>query len=64
MCIRDSPSGVGYIRTPPRFLEAGQLLETEVDGIGRLRNLCGAGAEYVTRTYDRQELVVDAGDAA
>ena len=59
-----TPSGVGYIRNPARFLGAGQLLETEIEGIGRLKNLCVTGPEYVTRTYDRRELVIDAGDAA
>lgn len=33
-----TPAGVGAARTPPRFLAAGQVLETWVDGIGRLRN--------------------------
>jgi 2-keto-4-pentenoate hydratase/2-oxohepta-3-ene-1,7-dioic acid hydratase in catechol pathway len=59
-----TPSGVGYIRDPARFLQAGQLLETEVDGIGRLKNRCIAGPEYVTRTYDRVEVVIDASDGA
>lgn len=33
-----TPSGVGVARTPPRFLEAGQLLETTIEGIGTIRN--------------------------
>jgi len=33
-----TPQGVGYARTPPEFLKPGDLLETEVEGIGILRN--------------------------
>ena len=33
-----TPSGVGFARTPPEFLKAGDLVECEVEGIGRLRN--------------------------
>jgi 2-keto-4-pentenoate hydratase/2-oxohepta-3-ene-1,7-dioic acid hydratase in catechol pathway len=35
-----TPVGVGYIRTPPRYLAPGMLLETEIEGIGSLRNPC------------------------
>ncbi len=33
-----TPQGVGYARTPPEFLTPGDVLETEVAGIGVLRN--------------------------
>jgi acylpyruvate hydrolase len=33
-----TPSGVGYARKPPVWLKAGDVLETEIDGIGTLRN--------------------------
>ncbi len=33
-----TPSGVGFARTPPEFLKPGDVLETEVEGIGMLRN--------------------------
>jgi 2-keto-4-pentenoate hydratase/2-oxohepta-3-ene-1,7-dioic acid hydratase in catechol pathway len=33
-----TPSGVGFARNPPEFLKAGDVLETEVEGIGTLRN--------------------------
>lgn len=33
-----TPSGVGFSRTPPEFLKPGDLMETEVEGIGVLRN--------------------------
>jgi 2-keto-4-pentenoate hydratase/2-oxohepta-3-ene-1,7-dioic acid hydratase in catechol pathway len=36
-----TPEGVGYARTPPEFLQPGDLLETEVQGIGVLRNPIG-----------------------
>lgn len=33
-----TPSGVGFARTPPEFLQPGDVVECEVKGIGRLRN--------------------------
>ena len=33
-----TPDGVGFTRHPPRFLAPGQVLESWIDGIGRLRN--------------------------
>lgn len=33
-----TPAGVGHARTPPEFMAAGDILETEVEGIGLLRN--------------------------
>ena len=36
-----TPEGVGFARTPPEFMKAGDLLETEVEGIGVLRNPIG-----------------------
>ena len=33
-----TPSGVGFVRNPPEFLKQGDLVECEVQGIGRLRN--------------------------
>lgn len=33
-----TPSGVGFARNPPEFLKAGDVVECEVEGIGRLRN--------------------------
>ena len=33
-----TPSGVGFARTPPEFLKAGDVVETEIDGIGLIRN--------------------------
>jgi 2-keto-4-pentenoate hydratase/2-oxohepta-3-ene-1,7-dioic acid hydratase in catechol pathway len=33
-----TPSGVGYARTPPEFLKPGDVMETEIPGLGLLRN--------------------------
>jgi 2-keto-4-pentenoate hydratase/2-oxohepta-3-ene-1,7-dioic acid hydratase in catechol pathway len=33
-----TPEGVGFARTPPEFLRAGDVMETEVKGVGLLRN--------------------------
>jgi len=34
-----TPSGVGFTRNPPEFLKPGDVMETEVEGIGILRNV-------------------------
>ena len=36
-----TPAGVGHARTPPEFLRAGDVLETEIAGLGLLRNRIG-----------------------
>ena len=33
-----TPDGVGFARTPPEFLKPGDVMETEVDKVGKLRN--------------------------
>lgn len=33
-----TPAGVGFARTPPEFLQHGDIVECEVAGVGRLRN--------------------------
>jgi 2-keto-4-pentenoate hydratase/2-oxohepta-3-ene-1,7-dioic acid hydratase in catechol pathway len=33
-----TPEGVGFARTPPEFLQPGDVMETEVEGVGRLSN--------------------------
>jgi 2,4-didehydro-3-deoxy-L-rhamnonate hydrolase len=35
-----TPAGVGYIRTPPRFLRPGMILDTEIEALGKLTNHC------------------------
>src|SRR5437762_5289270 len=38
MIATGTPDGVGFARTPPEFLKAGDIVEAEVEGIGTLRN--------------------------
>lgn len=33
-----TPSGVGFARKPPEFLKAGDVIETEITGVGLIRN--------------------------
>jgi 2-keto-4-pentenoate hydratase/2-oxohepta-3-ene-1,7-dioic acid hydratase in catechol pathway len=33
-----TPPGVGHARNPPRYLQPGDVMESEIDGIGTLRN--------------------------
>ncbi|MBM3128670.1 MAG: fumarylacetoacetate hydrolase family protein [Chloroflexi bacterium] len=33
-----TPSGVGHYRQPPTYLKSGDVIEVEVEGLGRLRN--------------------------
>jgi 2,4-diketo-3-deoxy-L-fuconate hydrolase len=35
-----TPAGVGIARQPPKFLEAGQTLESWIEGVGTIRNRC------------------------
>ena len=42
-----TPQGVGYARTPPEFLVPGDLLETEVEGIGVMRNTIAEAARRI-----------------
>lgn len=41
--VTGTPGGVGHARKPPRYLAAGQVLTTSVEGIGELRNRVVAG---------------------
>ena len=36
-----TPAGVGHARTPPEFMQAGDVFETEIRGLGLLRNKIG-----------------------
>lgn len=38
LVLTGTPSGVGCARTPPRFLHEGDVIEVEVEGVGRIRN--------------------------
>jgi acylpyruvate hydrolase len=37
-----TPGGVGHARKPPRYLSDGDIVVTEIDGLGRLQNVCRA----------------------
>jgi 2-keto-4-pentenoate hydratase/2-oxohepta-3-ene-1,7-dioic acid hydratase in catechol pathway len=41
-----TPAGVGDGRKPPRYLAPGNVVETEIEGVGSMRNTCVAGAAY------------------
>jgi 2-keto-4-pentenoate hydratase/2-oxohepta-3-ene-1,7-dioic acid hydratase in catechol pathway len=43
-----TPSGVGAFRSPPRFLADGDRVVVEIDGIGRLENVCRLETAEVT----------------
>lgn len=38
--ITGTPAGVGFARTPPRYLGDGDVVEIDIEGIGVLRNPC------------------------
>ncbi len=40
-----TPSGVGFSRVPPEFLQPGDIMESDIEGIGMLRNLIVAVQE-------------------
>ncbi|XP_074027067.1 oxaloacetate tautomerase Fahd2a, mitochondrial-like isoform X2 [Leptinotarsa decemlineata] len=37
--LTGTPAGVGMHRNPPEFLKKGDILESEIEGIGRLKNI-------------------------
>lgn len=41
-----TPSGVGDSRQPPRYLGPGNVVETEIEGVGVMRNPVVAGPDY------------------
>lgn len=41
-----TPAGVGDGRKPPRYLVPGNVVETEIEGVGTMRNACLEGAAY------------------
>ena len=42
MIATGTPGGVGHVRTPPVFLQPGDVLRTAIEGIGELVNPCVA----------------------
>lgn len=45
-----TPAGVGVARTPPVFLQPGDQMEVEIEGLGVLRNPVVADADAATRS--------------
>ncbi len=39
--LTGTPSGIGMAQNPPKFLEPGDLIESEIEGIGILKNTIG-----------------------
>jgi 2-keto-4-pentenoate hydratase/2-oxohepta-3-ene-1,7-dioic acid hydratase in catechol pathway len=39
-----TPSGIGVVRKPPRFLQSGDTLQSWIEGIGTIRNNIVAGS--------------------
>jgi acylpyruvate hydrolase len=37
-----TPSGVGFVRNPPRFLRPGDVVRVEIERVGALENLVAA----------------------
>ena len=42
VCLTGTPAGVGMARDPKVFLKPGDVVETEIEGVGRMRNTCVA----------------------
>ena len=36
--VTGTPGGVGFVRNPPEFMKAGDVVEIEITGVGLLRN--------------------------
>ena len=36
--VSGTPGGVGWVRKPPLWMKAGDIVEVEIDGVGLLRN--------------------------
>ncbi len=43
LILTGTPNGVGHFRTPPVYLQPGDRVVVEVEGIGRLENVCAEG---------------------
>jgi 2,4-diketo-3-deoxy-L-fuconate hydrolase len=54
VCLTGTPAGVGVARTPPRFLQPGDVIVTEIEGVGALGNSCvRSGSDRTARSPDR-----------
>lgn len=50
--LTGTPSGVGYARTPPVFLQNGDVVEVGISGVGTLINPVRSAAEYLRENPD------------
>jgi 2-keto-4-pentenoate hydratase/2-oxohepta-3-ene-1,7-dioic acid hydratase in catechol pathway len=55
-----TPAGIGFTREPQIFLQPGDLLETEIDGVGTLRNPIVAARQSSTRGLPEQQSAASA----
>lgn len=58
-----TPGGVGVAMTPPRYLEAGDVVRIEIDGLGALENPVTLEPDDGPRIDGRRASRVDRGDA-
>jgi len=42
VCLTGTPAGVGTARSPQQYLRPGDVVDTEIDGVGAMRNPCVA----------------------
>lgn len=42
LVLTGTPSGIGYFQEPQQFLRPGDVVESEIDGLGAMRNTCVA----------------------
>lgn len=52
LVLTGTPGGVGMGMTPPRFLNDGDILVTEIDGIGRLENIIRINSAHPASTKE------------
>lgn len=50
VCLTGTPAGVGVAMRPPRYLRPGDVVETEIAGLGAMRNACVAEAVPARRS--------------
>lgn len=43
VCLTGTPAGVGFVKNPPRLLAPGDVVETEIEKVGRMQNKVVAG---------------------
>jgi 2-keto-4-pentenoate hydratase/2-oxohepta-3-ene-1,7-dioic acid hydratase in catechol pathway len=56
--LTGTPAGVGMVRTPPRYLRDGDVVETSIDGVGSLVNPVAAEARLLDPATSGAESVM------